>query len=125
MRSIGLFLAALGKRWWASRSSAAVTVSIVVGAILFLIASFGAWKEQDDLRMAAERLNDDSKRRKETGLKLADLMRREPDIRQRLISAPNDADPILLSGDRASTVRAFHAESRFVLLAPSCVPAQT
>ena len=69
-----------------------VAVSIAVGVILFLFASFGAWKEQYDARIAAERLNDESKKTKEIRLKLAALMRQEPDVLQHLISASNDAD---------------------------------
>jgi len=92
MRSLGLFLAALGRRWWALLSSAVFTmiglyalitgksnhwivaVSIAVGVILFLFASFGAWKEQYDARIAAERFNDESKKTKEIRLKLAPEM---------------------------------------------------
>src|SRR5438552_7779868 len=92
MLSVGLFLAALGRRWWALLSSAVFTmiglyalitgksnhwivaVSIAVGVILFLFASFGAWKEQYDARIAAERLNDESKKTKEIRLKLAPEM---------------------------------------------------
>jgi len=51
-----------------------VAVSIAVGVILFLFASFGAWKEQYDARIAAERFNDESKKTKEIRLKLAPEM---------------------------------------------------
>jgi hypothetical protein len=61
-----------------------------------LVASFLAWKEQYDARIAAENLNHDSNRKREIGLKLAALMTREPNIRQRLISAPNNANEFAL-----------------------------
>jgi len=105
-----MFLAALGKRWWALLSSAmftmiglyalvrgksnhwVVTVSIAVAVISFVIASFAAWKEQYDPRIAAEILNDDSTKKKEIGRKLAALMREETEIRVRLARAPDPSE---------------------------------
>ena len=73
MSALRLFLAAMEKRWWALLSCAAFTLlalyalatnqnnhwllvaSIIAALICFLVASFGAWKEQYDARLAAER----------------------------------------------------------------------
>jgi hypothetical protein len=112
MRSIWLFTVALAKRWWASLGSAIFTiiglyalitgksnhwivaVSIAVGIMLFLVASFGAWKEQYDARLVAERrLNDElSTKQKDTRLKIAAAMKQGANIYVSLKSASDDSE---------------------------------
>jgi hypothetical protein len=111
MRTLGQFLAALGKRWWALLSTAAftiiglyalitgksnqwvVTVSLAVAAIFFLIASFGAWKEQYDLRVAAESVNGDSaKKQKELKIRVGAAMKQGADIYDSFVSTLNGRD---------------------------------
>jgi len=112
MRTLGRFLEALWKWWWALLSSAIftiiglyaliagksnhwiVTASIAVGVILFFIASFLAWKEQYNARIAAEyRLNGDSaKKQKELKIRVGAAMKQGADIYDSFISALNGRD---------------------------------
>ena len=62
------------------------------GRYLVSVRQLWSVEETYDARIAAERLNDESKKTKEIRLKLAALMRQEPDVLQHLISASNDAD---------------------------------
>jgi hypothetical protein len=127
MRPLGLFLRSLAKRWWALLSSAVFTfigpygmaaeksnhwvfsVSIIAAVISFVVASFGAWSQEHVARISAEKLNNDVEKRKATSVKLAALMRQEPDIRRRLELLANETDftNIVAERDRwiAETIR--------------------